>query len=58
MNDPLTRCPQQHELALGILILPVPTGVRWSLKVLLICISLMAKDVEDLSATQSFESSV
>ena len=31
------------------------TGVKWKLKVLFICISIMAKDVEHLSVSQPFE---
>ena len=36
----------QHKLSLVVLILAILTGVRWSLRVILICISQMAKDID------------
>lgn len=40
--------PGQHELSLVPLILAILSGVRWNLKVVFICTSLMTKDVEHL----------
>jgi hypothetical protein len=45
----------QHLLSPEVLILGILIGVRWNLRVILFCISLMTKDVEHfLGASQSF----
>jgi hypothetical protein len=42
---PLSPHPLQHVLASEVLILAILIGVRWNLRVILICISLITKDI-------------
>jgi hypothetical protein len=43
---PLSPHPHQHLPSVEFLILAILTGIRWNLRVVLICICLMTKDVE------------
>jgi hypothetical protein len=43
---PLSPHPRQHVLSPEFLILVILIGIRWNLRVLSICISLMTKDLE------------
>jgi hypothetical protein len=45
-NVPLSPHPRQHLLSPEFLILAILTGVRWNLRVVLICTSLIITDAE------------
>ena len=45
-NNGISPHPHQHLLSTEFLILTILTGVKWNLRVVLICIFLMIKDVE------------
>lgn len=42
----LTLHPFQHKLSFILLILATLAGIKWNLKIVLICVSLMVKDIE------------
>jgi hypothetical protein len=49
MRVPFFLHPHEHLLLFVFLMIAIPTGVTQNLKVVLICISFMARDVEHLS---------
>jgi hypothetical protein len=53
-NVPLSPHPRQHLLSPEFFILVVLTGMRWNLRAVLICISLMTKDIKHFFRFQPF----
>jgi hypothetical protein len=51
---PLSLHPFQHVFLLEVLILPILIGIRWVVRVILICISLITKDFEHFFRCFSF----
>ena len=45
-NVPLALHPCEHAPLLEFLILPILMGVKWNLRVVFICISMVTKDVK------------
>ena len=45
---PFTSHPFQHRLSLAFLILAILTGIKWYFSIIMICISLIVKDIEQV----------
>jgi hypothetical protein len=52
---PVSLHPLQHVFSLKDLILAILICIRWDLRVILVCISLITKDFEHLGVSQPFE---